>query len=288
MGICILDKLGVTLRNPPLRYIMLPRLSVISRRGGQALLKFKAGRCLSTTSTARSLTKIDWPQDWDNGSAFFIPQPPALDIADKNDAYVQEDEAPKSLLDTYKEIAGTSAPMTFGMLLPIYLLSKEIWIFHDETFFIMNLAFFLTVGIKKLGPMYVEWAEGERAATLAEYEKERNDKRDAIANELQQLDSNAELLSTTDELFAVFKDTRAMEAETKYRKNLLEVETEVKKRLDYQVELQNLKRKVEQQHMAQWLENAVVSSITPEQAQQTLLKCIDDIDSLANKHAATV
>jgi len=43
------------------------------------------------------------------------------------------------------------------------------------------------------------------------------------------------------------------------------VYNEVKKRLDYQVAMQNLKRQKEQDHMIQWVEKNVVQSITPQQ-----------------------
>lgn len=53
--------------------------------------------------------------------------------------------------------------------------------------------------------------------------------------------------------------------ETNYRERLLMVYNEVKKRLDYQVAMQNLKRQKEQDHMIQWVEKNVVQSITPQQ-----------------------
>ncbi|KAK2526487.1 Atp5f1 [Columba guinea] len=57
----------------------------------------------------------------------------------------------------------------------------------------------------------------------------------------------------------------AMLLETNYRERLLTVYNEVKKRLDYQVAMQNLKRQKEQDHMIQWVEKNVVQSITPQQ-----------------------
>lgn len=58
--------------------------------------------------------------------------------------------------------------------------------------------------------------------------------------------------------------------EANYRERLLTVYNEVKKRLDYQVAMQNLKHQKEQDHMIQWVEKNVVQSITP---QQVLFFC---------------
>lgn len=56
--------------------------------------------------------------------------------------------------------------------------------------------------------------------------------------------------------------------ETNYRERLHMVTNEVKKRLDYQVALQNLHRRMEQEHLVNWVEQSVVKSITPQQVQR--------------------
>lgn len=43
------------------------------------------------------------------------------------------------------------------------------------------------------------------------------------------------------------------------------VTNEVKRRLDYQIALQDLHRRMEQEHMVNWVEKSVVGSITPQQ-----------------------
>lgn len=43
------------------------------------------------------------------------------------------------------------------------------------------------------------------------------------------------------------------------------VTNEVKRRLDYQIALQALHRRMEQEHMVNWVEKSVINSITPQQ-----------------------
>lgn len=62
--------------------------------------------------------------------------------------------------------------------------------------------------------------------------------------------------------------------EANYRERLLTVYNEVKKRLDYQVAMQNLKHQKEQDHMIQWVEKNVVQSITPQQVLFLLFFCL--------------
>ncbi|KAF2979045.1 hypothetical protein EK904_000140 [Melospiza melodia maxima] len=80
----------------------------------------------------------------------------------------------------------------------------------------------------------------------------------------------------------------AMLLEANYRERLLTVYNEVKKRLDYQVALQNLKRQKEQDHMIQWVEKSVVQSITPQQQKESIAKCILDLKALSKSAQATV
>lgn len=213
-------------------------------------------------------------------------QPAAKEIAGPADYFEQEDVAPVSLMDTYRGIAGNSAPTVLGGSFLAYLISKEYLIYNSEAYFAILFAGVVTGLVKKIGPSAREYFDNERAKELSAAEAERDEMRATIAEELAQLDQNAELLTTADELYDVYKSTRAMETEASYRKNLLEVETEVKKRLDYQIDLQNLKVQIEQDHMAKWVQDAVVQSITPEQEQQTILKCIDDIELLAAAHVS--
>jgi len=72
-----------------------------------------------------------------------------------------------------------------------------------------------------------------------------------------------------------------MQLETEYRQRMMQVYEQVKRRLDYQLELVNTRRKLEQNHMVDWIVNNVVKSITPQQEKEALQKCIEDLKVLS-------
>ena len=54
----------------------------------------------------------------------------------------------------------------------------------------------------------------------------------------------------------------------RYRERMAQVHDAVKRRLDYQVELVNTRKRFEQQHMVDWIVNNVVQGITPKQVRE--------------------
>jgi len=245
---------------------MLSRLASVSRIGAKALPYARPGRQLLYTSS-----KAATPADQ----------------AVWNETYVAaEDVEPKSAWQKYKEIAGESAGTVFLGSLAVYLLSKEWYIINDETYLAAVMA--LTVGtlVKKVGPGVSDYFYAQRIEQLSKLNKEKENKIEGINEQLEHLTVAEAMLDTRADLFNAVKANNEMALEVQYRESLKEVETEVKKRLDYQIDLQNLKDRIEHEHIAKWVQDAVVQSITPEQEEEAIAKCIADIEALAQAQHA--
>lgn len=70
--------------------------------------------------------------------------------------------------------------------------------------------------------------------------------------------------------------------EINYRERLHMVTNEVKRRLDYQIALQDLHRRMEKEHMVNWVEKSVVSSISPQQVCRTRFRSQFYISSVSS------
>lgn len=189
-------------------------------------------------------------------------------------------------IQQFKDIAGQSAGTTLGVGLTAYIISKEVFVLNEEFF----------LGLVMVGTIYqLSKAVGGPIGKLLDARSKEildslNADKEADLNRLDQsivAEHEGELANQVrKEFFEVDKINNDMELEAEYRRRLLEVETEVKKRLDYQLDLERLENSIEEQHMAAWIEKEVVNSISEGQEQDALLQCIHDLNQLADSKAA--
>lgn len=182
----------------------------------------------------------------------------------------------------YKK-TGVTGPYVFGFSLFTYLASKEIYVMEHEFYAGLSFAALWIIGIKKFGPSVKKSLDEEVDQIEADFEQGRKDQiaslEDIVEHEkTEQWRAEGQLL-----LNDAQKENVALQLEAAYRERLAEVFNEVKRRLDYQVEIQLVERRVKQKHLVNWVSNKVLSSITPDQDKETLSKCIADLGALAPK-----
>lgn len=193
---------------------------------------------------------------------------------------------PDSWFQFFYEKTGVTGPYVFGAGLITFLLSKEIWVVeHSFTEFV---GFWIAIGIivKKYGHKI--------GASLDKSGDEYNEKywnvplKEAKASAQEVIDSTKKDIWRQEGqsmLFDAKKENVDLQLEAIYRQRLAEVHSAVKKKLDYQMDLENASRRFEQKHMANWIVGNVVKSITPQQEKESIKKCLTDLKAIAARQA---
>ncbi|VDK20874.1 unnamed protein product [Taenia asiatica] len=182
---------------------------------------------------------------------------------------------------------GVTGPYLFLAGTTAFLLSKEYWVVDPHFVEIIPFVIIMTWGIKTFGPWcsnYIGKITQQRIDNF--YNKPM---RNTIANLDRTMKSADEEITRSaffPKLVAAKKENIDLQLEAAYRERLQNVYKAVTRRLDYHVERENVRRRFQQQHMANWITSAVVAGITPTQEKETLRKCIEDLKALAATQSA--
>ncbi|XP_036672362.2 ATP synthase subunit b, mitochondrial [Drosophila suzukii] len=188
---------------------------------------------------------------------------------------------PEEWFQFFYNKTGVTGPYTFGVGLITYLCSKEIYVMEHEYYSGLSLGIMAVIAVKKLGPVIAKWADGEIDKIESEWKEGREAElkvlSDAIeAEKKEQWRADGALL-----LMEAKKENIALQLEAAFRERAMNVYSEVKRRLDYQVECRHVERRLSQKHMVNWITKNVLASISPQQEKETLNKCIADLSALA-------
>lgn len=243
--------------------------------------------------------KDDFYDPWDNPERDYVNFPRPVQL--ENTPPVRHLWVPESFFKYLYPKTGVTGPYALVGGFTTFLLSKELWVIEHEFWMGLELAFVLGCIMRFAGPQakaYLNESVEKKAAEIDALQKAQVDKQQA------EIDAEKEaqyMASSFEELFQAKKEAVGLQLEAEYRARLQEAYTtvssfivmfknyssilnffsQVKKRLDYQLELSNVLRRVEQKHMVDWIISNVRKSITAKQEEDALKKCVADLKAMA-------
>lgn len=189
---------------------------------------------------------------------------------------------PEEYFQFFKEKTGVTGPYMFAASIGTYLVSKEIYVLEHE--FYCGLAFAtVMMGLAhKVGPGLKAYCDSEIDKQTEMLSSIRQKEIDRCKTAMEEESSAQFMAGSYEELISAKKENVALQLESEYRARLKEAFTQVKRRLDYQLQTSNVIRTNEQRHMVDWIIGNVKKSITPKQEEDALKKCVADLKSLAS------
>ncbi|XP_015521030.2 ATP synthase subunit b, mitochondrial [Neodiprion lecontei] len=176
---------------------------------------------------------------------------------------------------------GVTGPYAFGLGLTTYLVSKEIYVMEHEYYTGLSILLMCIYGVKKFGPAVAAYADKLIDEQITDLNESKNSEIEYYESSIKDEKHSQWQAEGQTLLMEAKKQNIAMQLEAAYRERLAHVYSEVKKRLDYQVQIQAIERRISQKHMSEWIISNVLKSITPEQEKATLQQCIVDLQGLA-------
>lgn len=207
-----------------------------------------------------------------------FPHPKMVDVEQKNHLGF----IPHSWFKACYPKLGVTGPyiLTWGLI--VILHSKEIMVMDHQYPELPGYILLLLILNRKYGPRIAAALDKK----TEDEDKARYDEPLAAAKEKY----NVAIKAAEEELwrqeavpliFQAKKENVALQLESQYRERLHQAHSEVKKRLDYQLEVENTKRQFEQKHMVNWIVNNVIKSITPQQEKESISNCIQTLKAMS-------
>ncbi|XP_078494790.1 ATP synthase peripheral stalk subunit b, mitochondrial [Ciona intestinalis] len=261
---------------------------------------FKAGRPVSScvrvaarmsSSTPSTLQVVDknYParvQDWENfkmpGAPYegMGPLPPVPDF-DEN--LVRHYVIPEYWFDFLYPRTGATGMYTLMAGFSAMLVSKEFFVYTPDAWYAATLL--LTVaGLNKVaGKDIRNLFDNMRTDELKALDQVKSDQMEHIKQTVDEIKLEQWRSGSTEMINDALKNNLAMMLETEYLNRQATVVEAVKRKLDYQVEVQKVDSQLAHGHMVKWIEEKVMNTITPASQKTTLAACIAQLNAMPAK-----
>lgn len=171
-----------------------------------------------------------------------------------------------------------------GVLGSVYAISNELYIVNDESIVLGVFAAFVVVVAKLGGPGYTSWADGYIDNMRNILNTTRDKHTDAVKERIGDVNKLKDVVSTTQDLFAVSKETVKLEAGVFETKQQVTLAAEAKSVLDSWVRYENSVRQREQKLLAETVISKIEKDLKDPKFQQKILQqSVEDIEKLFAK-----
>ena len=186
--------------------------------------------------------------------------------------------------DFLSDKTGVTGAWTLGAGLTAVAISKEILIIHNETIVGISIAGVIYWLYKKIGPQVAEYLDNSSKEILDNLNQGRNEAIESLKASIKAEENMEVMLQCRTDAFEILRENGGLAREEEYRRRQLNVYNEVRRRLDYQLEMEKTEKMLQQEHLVDWIQRAVTQSLTAK-TDQSLPQCISEVKKLATASA---
>nr|BAN20337.1 mitochondrial ATP synthase b chain [Riptortus pedestris] len=190
---------------------------------------------------------------------------------------------PEEWFEFFYKKTGVTGPYVLAGGLTTYFLSKEIWVIEHDFYFLVSFIGIVYFINKQFGKQISGFLDKEVDRTEEEWNSGRAEQLKSLADGIKNEEVAQWRADGQELLLAAKKENVLMQLEASYRERAMQVYSEVKKRLDFQVEKQRIDQMIAQKHMVQWVVSNVLKSLSATQEKENIKKCLSDLQALAAK-----
>ncbi|XP_014664688.1 PREDICTED: ATP synthase subunit b, mitochondrial-like [Priapulus caudatus] len=176
---------------------------------------------------------------------------------------------------------GVTGPYLFGIGLSTFLVSKEFYVMEHEYVTGLSILLMIIFATKKFGPGVAKAVDSEIDKIEEGWQAYRNGAINGIGENIKNEELAQWQAVGQKWLFEAKKENVALQLEAAYRERMYVAYQDVKRRLDYQLVSQLAEARLKQKHMANWIVDNVVKSITPQQEKESITNCISELKRLS-------
>ncbi|RWS26958.1 ATP synthase subunit b-like protein [Leptotrombidium deliense] len=183
---------------------------------------------------------------------------------------------------------GVTGPYVLAVGFTTFLFSKEIYVIGHGTISGITIIFWLTVFLKTLGKKVGDYLEKTVLADERRWLKWQDGTIKLLEDYIAATKHNEEAVKNQKILFDAKRENIHLQREAEYRRRMMEVYGEAKRKLDYQVAMQDTVRQFSQNHMVSWIIDSVNKGIGPEQEKQAFSQAISQLKTISAKRANVI